>query len=196
VAEAASVFDWLLGSWTFLREIPGYASVRGEAWIKAERLNAARYSEKAIVSLTRGGTLHATQCYQYRRLDPCANGIEVRFCETGELFERLDFREEAGGLRAQAQFLCGADVYESEYVVEGSDCLVVEHMVHGPRKDYRVRTIYRRYACSSLTEGVWGASASPRMTFVRHRTEGSARGNGLMAQDCERGHERRACGPL
>jgi hypothetical protein len=144
-AKGASVFDWLLGPWTFSREIPGYASVRGEASVTPEGENGARYEETATVSLVRGGTLQAKQCYLYRRLGLAVNGFEVRFCETGELFERLEFREEAGGgLRAQARFLCGDDVYESEYAVDAAGRLLVEHVVRGPRKDYRVRTIYSR----------------------------------------------------
>ena len=143
--EGASMFAWMLGSWTFSREISGYASVRGEASVTPEGEDAARYEETAWVSLVRGGTLKARQCYLYRRLALPVHGFEVRFCETEELFERLEFREEAGGvLRARARFLCGDDVYESEYAVDAEGRLLVEHAVRGPRKDYRVRTTYER----------------------------------------------------
>lgn len=144
-AEVANVFDWVQGSWTFMREVPGYASVRGEASVTLEGEDAARYEETAMVSLVYGGTMKASQCYLYRRLALPVHGFEVRFCETGDLFERLEFRGEAGGgLRARAKFLCGDDVYESEYAVDAEGRLVVEHVVRGPRKDYRVRTVYER----------------------------------------------------
>lgn len=148
---AGGVFDWFLGEWTFVREIPGYASVRGEARVIATGDDAARYEETAVVSLVQGGTLRATQCYLYRRLARPVNGFEVFFCgageETGEFFERLEFQERPdGGLEARARFLCAADVYESVFVVEAEGRLLVEHRVRGPRKDYRVETVYSRTA--------------------------------------------------
>jgi hypothetical protein len=143
-AAGMSVFDWLLGAWTFSREVPGYASIMGEARVTAEGEDGARYQEAATVSLVGGETLRAAQCYRYRRLAQPLNGFEVLFCETAELFERLDFRDREGALRARAQFSCGADLYESEYVADGRDRLIVEHAVRGPRKNYRVRTIYSR----------------------------------------------------
>lgn len=154
-AAGESVFDWLVGEWVFEREVPGYASVRGEARVMAAADGEARYEETAIVSLAQGGTrMRATQCYWFRRLAGPVNGIEVRFCDTGELFERLEFRERAdGGLEARARFLCADDVYESAFVVgpveDGEERLRVEHVVRGPRKDYTVRTTYARSASSA-----------------------------------------------
>jgi hypothetical protein len=146
---AASVFDWWLGEWTFVREIPGYASVRGEARVVAAGEDVARYEETAVVSLVQGGTLRATQSYLYRRPAGPVNGFEVFFCgvggETGELFERLEFSGRPdGGLEARARFLCAADVYESVFAVDAEGRLLVEHVVHGPKKDYRVQTEYTR----------------------------------------------------
>ena len=127
----------------FVREIPGYASARGEAWVRAEGEDLARYEESAQVVLAEGGTLQGTQCYLYRRLG--ADGLEIQFCESGKMFERLTFREQAGGrLEAVACCVCGADEYVSQYRLEGSDRLEVKHRVKGPRKDYRVETVYRR----------------------------------------------------
>lgn len=146
MTAAVSVFDWLPGEWTFVREIPGYARVRGEARVTLAGADGeARYEETAEVSLVQGGRLRATQCYVFRRLAAPANGIEVRFCDTGELFERLEFSERAdGGLEARARFVCAADVYESLFAVGQDERLHVEHVVRGPRKDYVVRTAYER----------------------------------------------------
>lgn len=144
---AVDIFDWLMGGWSFVREIPGYASVRGEARVMPVTEGEARYNETAVVSLAQGGTLRATQCYLFRRLTPKANGIEVRFCDTGELFERLEFvAVEDNRLEARAGFLCAADSYESVFAVDVTARLHVEHVVRGPRKDYRVQTVYSRIA--------------------------------------------------
>ncbi len=146
-AASTSVFDWLLGEWAFVRDIPHYASVRGRAQITRSTRDTARYEETAVVTLTQGGTLRATQCYLFRRLPAMINGIEVRFCETNELFERLEFHPLADGvLEARARYLCAADTYESVFATDGEHRLRVEHVVQGPRKNYRVETTYTRIA--------------------------------------------------
>ncbi|MFP5226585.1 MAG: DUF6314 family protein [Acidobacteriota bacterium] len=158
-AAVASVFDWLQGDWAFIREIPGYASVRGEAIIAPAGDDAARYQETAQVTLVQGGTLRATQCYLHRRLQPPANGIEVRFCETGELFELLEFHALSdGALEARAQYVCAADVYESVFTVRG-ERLQVEHIVRGPKKNYRAVTTYRRMSRNRVSAGTRGVGA-------------------------------------
>jgi hypothetical protein len=82
-----------------------------------------------------------------------ANGIEVRFCDTGELFERLEFQKrEDGALEARARFECAGDVYDSTFVVRG-ERLHAEHVVRGLRKDYRVQTTYRRMARGRVSAG-------------------------------------------
>jgi hypothetical protein len=140
----SSVFEWLLGEWSFVREIPGYASVHGEAKIVPDGDDSARYEETALVSLAQGGTLRAKQCYLHRRLPPPANGIEVRFCDRGELFERLEFSaRDDSTLQARARCQCAADVYESVFVVR-DERLEVVHVVRGPRKNYCVETVYTR----------------------------------------------------
>ncbi|HUB18984.1 MAG TPA: DUF6314 family protein [Acidobacteriaceae bacterium] len=161
VDAAGSVFEWLQGEWAFVREVPGYASVRGEARIAPAGDDAARYEETALVTLARGGKLRAKQCYLHRRLPRPANGIEVRFCETGELFERLEFRARRdGALEARARYVCAEDVYESAFVVRGEQ-LQVEHVVRGPKKDYRVATTYRRKARNRVRAGTKGHADGP-----------------------------------
>lgn len=110
-----------------------------------EEKDRARYEETARVSLAQGGTLHATQCYLYERLPAPANGLLVLFCETAELFERLDFQQQAGGsLVAHARFLCADDDYVSEYTLDSRQHLHVRHTVRGPGKNYQVDTRYQR----------------------------------------------------
>ena len=158
-SATASVFDWLQGEWAFVREVPGHATVRGEARIVAEGDDTARYEETALVTLTHGGTLRATQCYVHRRLPQPANGIEVRFCDTGNLFERLEFRALAdGAMEARARYVCAQDVYESSFIVR-AERLHVEHVVQGPKKDYRVKTVYRRMMRSRVSASTRGAAS-------------------------------------
>ena len=144
-SDCSGVFDLLLGDWTFTREIPGYASATGEARISLEDENRARYQETALVSLVEGSSLDGTQCYLYRRLPPPANGLQILFCDSGQLFEQLEFEEqENGALEARARCLCAADEYVSEYRLDRRQRLYVRHVVRGPRKNYQVETLYQR----------------------------------------------------
>jgi hypothetical protein len=109
----------------------------GEGW--------ARYDETARVRLADGSTLTGSQSYRYRRLPALANGFDVLFADTGELFERLDFRSAPdGSQRADAEHDCAPDRYVSHFTLDREDRLSVEHTVTGPNKDYVVRTTYRR----------------------------------------------------
>ena len=144
-SEPSSVFDRLQGRWTFVREIPGYASARGEARIVPEGEDAARYEESAEVALIQGSTLHATQCYLYHRWPAVPNGLEILFCESRELFHHLAFEQGSdGSLEAHARFLCAADEYVSDYSLDPGGRLHVQHIVRGPKKNYQVNTIFVR----------------------------------------------------
>ncbi len=144
------ILDRLQGEWKFVREVPGKATMTGRAHIAATSADRARYDETARVRLANGTALTGSQSYRYRRLPPPANGFEVLFAETGELFERLDFHSEPdGSLRADAEHFCGPDRYVSQFVLDGQGRLLVEHTVTGPGKNYVVRTVYRRASRSS-----------------------------------------------
>jgi hypothetical protein len=139
------IFDRLQGEWTFIREVPGKATMTGRARIAPTGQAYARYDETARVRLADGNTLTGSQSYRYRRLPPPANGFDVLFAETGELFERLDFRSAPdGSLRADAVHDCPPDHYVSHFTLDAEDHLAVEHTVTGPKKNYVVRTEYRR----------------------------------------------------
>lgn len=147
---APHILDRLQGEWKFTREVPGKATITGRAHIAATSADRARYDETARVRLADGTTLTGSQSYRYKRLPAPANGFEVLFAETGELFERLDFHlEPDGSLRADAEHLCQPDRYVSRFVLDAHDRLHVEHAVTGPNKNYVVRTLYRRASRSS-----------------------------------------------
>jgi len=144
-SSAPHILDRLKGEWKFVREVPGKATMMGRAHIAPTSADRARYDETARVRLADGTTLTGSQSYRYRRLPPPANGFEVLFAETGELFERLDFRSEPdGSLHAHAEHFCQPDRYVSQFILDALDQLTVEHAVTGPNKNYVVRTVYRR----------------------------------------------------
>lgn len=144
---SADVLQRLQGEWTFVREVPGKATMTGRARIAATGQGHARYQETARVRLADGKTLTGSQSYVYRRLPLPANGFDVLFAESGELFERLDFHPAAdGSLHAEAEHLCDSDRYVSRFTLDRDDRLAVEHTVTGPAKNYVVRTSYRRIA--------------------------------------------------
>lgn len=126
-----------------VREVPGYGSGTGVARVFAIDAETARYEESVRIALEQGGILNGTQCYLYRRRREAPGQLDVLFCETAEQFHALEFREEGGLWLASARFLCGADEYDSEYVLEEKGWKV-SHAVRGPRKDYRIETVYRR----------------------------------------------------
>jgi hypothetical protein len=139
------IFERLQGEWTFVREVPGKATMTGRARIAPTGEGQARYDETARVRLTDGSTLTGSRSYRYRRLPAPANGFDVLFAETGELFERLDFRSAPdGSLRADAEHFCASDRYVSHFTLDARDHLAVEHTVTGPSKNYVVRTAYRK----------------------------------------------------
>lgn len=148
--RSPDIFDRLQGEWTFVREVPGKATMTGRAHITSTGEGKARYNETARVRLANGKTLTGSQSYVYRRLPASASGFDVLFAETGELFERLDFHASADGtLRADAEHDCPPDHYVSQFVLDPEDRLSVEHAVSGPHKNYVVRTAYRRVSPSA-----------------------------------------------
>ena len=144
-SEPSSVFDRLLGRWIFVRDIAGYAHAQGKARITREGEDTARYEESGEVALARGGTLHATQCYLYRRWPAVPDGLEILFCESREIFHQLAFKQGSdGSFEAHARFLCAADEYVSDYRFDPAGRLHVQHIVRGPKKNYQINTIFVR----------------------------------------------------
>ena len=141
-ARIRGIFEGLLGQWRFEREIPGRAVMSGEACFTLVDEGTAVYEEAGEVRLEDGQRLHAKQSYVYRRVE---GGFAVLFRETGELFQEVVFGVGAGGeLRGEARHLCRADEYVSRYAFGLDGGFEVRHRVIGPRKDYSIRTVYRR----------------------------------------------------
>lgn len=152
--SSSDILERLQGEWTFVREVPGKATMSGRARIVPTGEGHARYDETARVRLADGKTLTGSQSYVYRRLTPPANGFDVLFADTGELFERLDFHAATdGSFRADAEHPCAPDHYASSFTLDADDRLSVEHTVTGPNKDYVVRTAYRKVGRSERGRG-------------------------------------------
>jgi len=148
--SSPDILHRLQGEWTFVREVPGKATMTGRAHIVSTGAGRARYNETARVRLSDGSTLTGSQSYVYRQLPAPANGFDVLFAETGKLFERLDFHTlPNGSLRADADHDCPPDRYVSQFTLDAADRLSVEHTVTGPNKNYVVRTNYRRVGRTS-----------------------------------------------
>ena len=162
--RSRDVFERLQGEWTFVREVPGKATMNGRARIMPTGEGRARYDETARIRLADGKTLTGSQSYRYRRLPSPANGFDVLFAENEELFERLDFHGAPdGSVRADAEHHCPPDHYVSHFTLDREDRLVVEHKVQGPNKDYVVHTTYRKVA----------RAANPRPSFSPHEPKRS-----------------------
>ena len=162
-SAGSDVFERLQGEWTFVREVPGKASLTGSAHISPTGEGRARYDETARVRLADGKTLTGSQSYRYRRLAPPANGFDVFFGEEERLFERLDFHASPdGSLRADAEHHCPPDRYVSTFTLDRDDRLTVQHTVQGPHKNYVVRTTYRRLSPARHRNESAGPPKHPR----------------------------------
>jgi len=134
--------EMLLGRWSFAREISEHGSMNGTAVFQPVSEGRAEYFEFGELALRNGGRLHAEQRYVYKMTD---DGFAVYFHATGEIFQRAIFSEhENGEWRASASHICNQDVYDSEYCFGESGTFAVRHAVRGPKKDYVIRTVYRR----------------------------------------------------
>jgi hypothetical protein len=135
-------FDFLLGEWSFEREIPQQASIRGKALVSIQQDGTALYAEAALVTLTSGERLHGERRYLYRKMN---DGFSVFFHDTAALFHDLRFAPDGDGcLRAHATHACKADFYRSTYELWDHGSMHVQHIVQGPRKDFQIDTVYRR----------------------------------------------------
>jgi hypothetical protein len=92
------------------------------------------YAEEGELRLGGGAGLRATRAYRWIF---GAEGVEV-FFDDGRYFHA--FRWDA----AEAEHLCGDDLYRVKYGFQDWPAWTAEWNVRGPRKDYRMRSTYRR----------------------------------------------------
>jgi hypothetical protein len=142
--RARGVFEGLLGEWSFERKITGQALMTGDASFTVVDGETALYEEAGEVTLGDGQRFHAKQSYIYKKRQ---DGFAVLFRETQALFHEVTFGAGVGAeLTGEASHLCRQDYYVSHYTIGPDGGFEVRHRVYGPRKDYSIRTVYRRRA--------------------------------------------------
>lgn len=138
-----AVFDRLLGTWAIQRTIEGQATMDGTARFTPLDTGALRYREEGRLRLADGHEFDAHKEYVFER---APLGFTVHFAETPlRLFHSIMLRTEGDALKGSATHLCTPDTYYSRYSFDADGSFTVQHVVHGPRKDYVSTTMFRRH---------------------------------------------------
>lgn len=130
------------GRWTLSRRIEdrlqdAVLTLDGRAELTATG-DALAYRETGLLRLADGRAVQAEREYVWREV---AGRIAVHFPD-GRFFH--DFDPAAPG--PQAHHWCDPDAYAVSYDLSGWPVWSAEWQVRGPRKDYRMETLYRRLA--------------------------------------------------
>ena len=150
----AGAFGFLLGEWRVTREVSGMASMAGTLDVQQRSEGDAAYVERMQVRTEGGAAFAGSTGYIVRRT---SEGFDLQFPETEVLFQRVVFSvAEGGGLRAAAVHHCGADRYESSYVLGPTREMTVQHVVTGPRKKYVSVARFVGVSHGSAVDGVRG----------------------------------------
>jgi hypothetical protein len=131
--------DFLTGDWIMTRRIRfrGTAArgfLEGRASVRADG-HQSSLSEEGLLTLD-GREAMASQRYA---LTFRGAVVQVHF-RNGSFFHEFELRERG----YTAIYHCGADHYVGRYRVHDRDVWSLTWCVRGPRKDYDMRTLYRR----------------------------------------------------
>jgi hypothetical protein len=142
------VFRFLEGEWAVRRRFEGSyeGAFTGQAHFKQEADGLTyRYTEQGRLTDGEGQGFDAKQSYRYR-LE--AGKLQVLKREASEwaVMHDLDFvGEGAGKAKASHVHLCGQDHYAATCRIDfAADTWELAYAVSGPKKDYRIRSVYRR----------------------------------------------------
>ncbi|PRX29760.1 hypothetical protein SAMN05216257_11021 [Meinhardsimonia xiamenensis] len=129
------------GRWRLAREIEDFAAghvVRfsGEALFAPEEGGALALTEEGTLTLPGATPLKASRRYLWRAGQ--GGAIEVLFAD-GRPFHVI-----APGAKPEAEHLCPPDHYRVAYDFTGWPDWRAVWRVRGPRKDYRMQSLYRR----------------------------------------------------
>jgi hypothetical protein len=145
------VFDRLAGVWSIDRSIEPGGRFEGQALFRPDGPDRLAYQEKGDMILADGSRFEATRRYVYDWIGNWIQGrIVVRFDDgpnRGNVFLKLDLRsadDAAEPIEARDSHLCGEDVYDATYRFVDAGRFEFTCRVHGPRKDYVLRTVYSR----------------------------------------------------
>ena len=132
----------LIGAWVLDRQVEGVAAMSGTAVFEADEPGWLAYREAGWLRLAGGQSFHAERRYLFQ---PRSTGFAVFFAETPpRLFQEVGLSEERGLLSGEAVHRCEPDLYRSRYTFRSDGTFSIHHSVSGPRKSYRVDTLYRR----------------------------------------------------
>jgi hypothetical protein len=145
------VFDRLAGVWSIDRSIELGGRFEGRAVFRPDGPDRLAYEEQGAMILTDGSRFEAARRYVYDWIGDRSDGrIVVRFDDgpnRGNVFLNLDLRpadNAAEPIEARDSHLCGEDVYDAAYRFVDAGRFEFTCRVHGPRKDYVLRTVYGR----------------------------------------------------
>ena len=168
---AAAIFRSLQGLWqlsrTYTSRLPEYPSGpssgtaefiprKSSAQSSATHRIEYLYSEKTLLTTSRGLQLQGTQQYIYQ-YDEDLDKLQVYFTKRDEefaldyLFHQINISPPQGNFspwQATSHHLCTPDTYDVayEFHFQGSNLLTfkISYEVTGPRKDYSMETVYTR----------------------------------------------------
>lgn len=143
---SGTLYRRLVGRWTLRRRILDRMSGRwlsgaGEAvWRPAEETGGAPGALDFMETLRLGEGGDAFRGYRYR----FEGGRAVVDHADGTPFVRVDLEAARAGRPADVTHVCGADRYRGRFRFDSAGALWIAWDVRGPRKDYRLATVYRR----------------------------------------------------
>lgn len=141
------VFLLLRGRWSVDRHFEGSycGHFRGVADFVPETGSAEcyQYAEQGELTDGAGQRFNAKQHYCYRL---AGESIEVLKFEESiwVLMHNLVFALEDGSATARHLHRCGQDDYNTEYHINFTGSWEIAYVVNGPKKDYRIHSVYTR----------------------------------------------------
>lgn len=124
------------GHWQLRRRYSTGLRAQGFATITVD----GAYHEQAAMLWPDGQTTAGERRY---RIEAAGTKLRLYYADglnDGELFQSFDLAQPRGW----SQHLCGADCYRSRWHRIGPDSFSLIHLVDGPRKEYRMHSLYRR----------------------------------------------------
>lgn len=136
------IFKTLLDTWELSRSIEPHGSFLGHAVFFQVDDRTLSYQEMGEMTLSEGHVLDDVQKRYIYKLEDDA--IAVYFDDgpdKGKLFHRLKFDENGF---AEAHHDCPPDTYHTKMQIKSAEEFEIEHVVKGPRKDYKISSHYKK----------------------------------------------------
>jgi hypothetical protein len=131
----------LLGKWQFTRDIPGYASMKGDAIFQQTADDQILYREEG--ELISGD--YTSSFFKEYLFEKAPGGFAVYFKEMPKrLFHTVVLEKSEENLWCgSTEHQCLCDHYASTYMFFAHSQFSITHQVKGPRKDYKSITLYQ-----------------------------------------------------